>query len=169
MNRLKQRKSAAAGSSFTSGDESSTQPSNATSVTPSPTASQDQAPSAQDDADAIVGLNESILDSDNGTSITAAGSDELSSAELSAEQSNAEQSSAEQSSPEQNSPEQSGADSEQTAAAEQTANANVLELTFNEQSWTEILMPAINVSSLVCKRLAPQRPSKASPVSFNRG
>lgn len=125
--------SAAASSSFTSGDESSTQPSNATSVTPSPTASQGQAPSAQDDADAIVGLNESILDSDNGTSITAAGSDELSSAELSAEQSNAEQSS-----PEQNSPEQSGADSEQTAAAEQTANANVLELTFNEQSWTEI-------------------------------
>ncbi|BBI48520.1 hypothetical protein HORIV_09410 [Vreelandella olivaria] len=30
------------------------------------------------------------------------------------------------------------APSEQTAAAEQTANANVLELTFNEQSWTEI-------------------------------
>lgn len=111
-----------AGSSFTSGDESATTlPSNATSVTPSPTAEQDQAPSAQDDADAIAGLDESILDSDSGAG---AESDELSSTA--------------QSEGEQSTTEQDSAEDEQTAAAEQTANANVLELTFNEQSWTEI-------------------------------
>ncbi|MDQ7735416.1 DUF4115 domain-containing protein [Halomonas sp. SpR1] len=110
-----------AGSSFTSGDESATLPSNATNVTPAPTAEQDQVPSAQDDADAIAGLDESILDSDNGAD---AESDELSSAG--------------QNDSDQSATEQESTESEQTAAAEQTANANVLELTFNEQSWTEI-------------------------------
>lgn len=110
-----------AGSSFTSGDESATLPSNATNVTPSSTAEQDQGPSAQDDADAIAGLDESILDSDSGAD---AESDELSSTG--------------QREGEQSATEQDSAESEQTAAAEQTANANVLELTFNEQSWTEI-------------------------------
>ncbi|MCA8865859.1 MULTISPECIES: RodZ domain-containing protein [unclassified Halomonas] len=109
------------GSSFTSGDESATLPSNATNVTPSSTAEQDQAPSAQDDADAIAGLDESILDSDSGAD---AESDEPSSTG--------------QGEGEQSATEQDSAESEQTAGTEQTANANVLELTFNEQSWTEI-------------------------------
>lgn len=110
-----------AGSSFTSGDESATLPSNATNVSPSSSVTQ----GAQDDADAVAGLNESILDSDSGTSSTAAESDELNSAE----QNDSEQLANEQ---------ESNADSEQTAAAEPATNANVLELTFNEQSWTEI-------------------------------
>lgn len=122
-----EEESAAANSSFTNGNESATLPSNATSVTP--TAEQDQAPSAQDDADVIAGLDEPILDSDNGNPSTAAVSDE---------QSSPEQDSTEQSSAEPSSVEQSGTNSEQAAAAEQTSNANVLELTFNEQSWTEI-------------------------------
>ncbi|MGP9767367.1 RodZ domain-containing protein [Halomonas sp. AOP13-D3-9] len=108
-----------ASSSFTSGDESATLPSNATNVTPSATATQDPTPSAQDDADAIAGLDESVLDDSNDTASSADGSDELASTQ-------------------QDSEAQSSADSEQTAAAEQTANATVLELTFNEQSWTEI-------------------------------
>ncbi|CEP37622.1 MULTISPECIES: RodZ domain-containing protein [Halomonadaceae] len=108
-----------ASSSFTSGDESETLPSNATNVTPSPSATQDPTPSGQDDADAIAGLDEPALDDTNDTASSADGSDELASTQ-------------------QDSEEQSSADSEQTAAAEQTANANVLELTFNEQSWTEI-------------------------------
>lgn len=108
-------------SSFTSGDESATLPSNATNVTPSPTAEQDQAPSAQDNADAIAGLDEPNLDSDSGADTE---SDEL----ISTGQNDSDQSATEQDS----------ADSEQNAATEQTANASVLELTFNEQSWTEI-------------------------------
>ena len=112
---------ASTGTGFTSGDESATLPSNATNVTPSPTAEQDQAPSAQDDADAIAGLDQPILDSDSGAD---AASDELSSTG--------------QNDSDQSATEQDSAESEQTAAAEQTANTNVLELTFNEQSWTEI-------------------------------
>jgi len=114
-----------AGSSFTSGDENATLPSNATNVSSSSSVAQDQAPSAQDDADAVAGLNESILDSDSVTSSTAAESDEANSTE----QNDSEQLATEQ---------ESNADSEQTAAAEPATNANVLELTFNEQSWTEI-------------------------------
>ncbi|MBT2786787.1 MULTISPECIES: RodZ domain-containing protein [unclassified Halomonas] len=110
-----------ASSSFTSGDESATLPSNATNVTPSSTSEQGQAPSAQADADAIAGLDASILDSDSGAD---AEGDELSSTG--------------QNDSDPSATEQSSADSEQTAAVEQTANANVLELTFNEQSWTEI-------------------------------
>lgn len=111
-------------SSFTSGDESSALISDAARITPSPTASQDQAPSAQDDADAIAGLDEPLLGSDNG-----ADNEELSS---SAETNN------EASSSEESSAGQNGGDSEQTTASAQNTNANLLELTFNEQSWTEI-------------------------------
>ncbi|MBF59083.1 helix-turn-helix domain-containing protein [Halomonas sp. FeN2] len=106
-------------SSFTSGDESATLPSNGTNVAPSPTAAQEQVPSVQDNVDAITGLDESALDSTTDTASTAEDSDEPSE-------------------PEPSSVEENDTDSEQTAAAEQTANANVLELTFNEQSWTEI-------------------------------
>ena len=88
-------------------------------VTPSPTAAQEQAPSDQADVDAVTGLDESALDSTTDTASTADDSNEPSR-------------------PEQSSIEESDTDSEQNAAAEQTANANVLELTFNEQSWTEI-------------------------------
>lgn len=100
-------------SSFTSGDESATLPSNATNVAPSPTAAQEQSPSVQDNVDAITGLDESALDSTTDTASTAEDSDEPSE-------------------PEPSSVEENDTDSEQTA------NANVLELTFNEQSWTEI-------------------------------
>ncbi|EHA13740.1 RodZ domain-containing protein [Halomonas sp. HAL1] len=111
-------------SSFTSGDESASLQSDAARVTP--TVSQDQAPSAQDDADAIAGLDEPLQDSDNSA---ANENDELSTtAETDSEETSSEESSTEQ----------NGADSEQTAAAEPATNANVLELTFNEQSWTEI-------------------------------
>ncbi|MCH4810763.1 RodZ domain-containing protein [Vreelandella neptunia] len=106
-------------SSFSNGDESTALQSDAARVTP--TASQNQAPSAQDDADAIAGLDDSILDSDSGAD---AESDELSSTGLNES--------------DQSATEQDSADSEQAAAAEQTTNANLLELTFNEQSWTEI-------------------------------
>ncbi|OJA06777.1 RodZ domain-containing protein [Halomonas sp. QHL1] len=116
-------------SSFTSGDESASLQSDAARVTP--TVSQDQAPSAQDDADAIAGLDEPLQDSDNSA---ANENDELSTtAETDSEETSSEESASEESANEQN-----GADSEQTAAAAQNANANLLELTFNEQSWTEI-------------------------------
>ncbi len=106
-------------SSFTSGDESASLQSDAARVTP--TLSQDQAPNAQDGADATAGLDEPLQDSDNSP---ANETDELNTtAETTSEESSTEQ---------------NGADSEQTAAAEQPDNANVLELTFNEQSWTEI-------------------------------
>ena len=118
-----------AGSSFTSGDDSNTLSGDATNVTPS--APQEQAPSAQDDADAIAGLDDPIVDSENGAANSADESDELSSAEPNGSEEN---------STDQNDADQSGTDSdtEQTAAAEQSTDANLLELTFNEQSWTEI-------------------------------
>ncbi|EHJ93660.1 RodZ domain-containing protein [Vreelandella boliviensis] len=108
-----------AGSSFTSGDESASLQSDAARVTP--TVSQDQAPDPQDDADAIAGLDEPLQDSDN-----------------SAANENDELSSTAENNSEENSTVPNGADSEQTVAAAQNANANLLELTFNEQSWTEI-------------------------------
>lgn len=101
-------------SSFTNGDESTTLQSDAARVTP--TISQDQTSHTQDDTDASAGLNDSISDSDSGAD---AESDEVSSTG-------------------QNESESDGTESEQTAAAGQNANANLLELTFNEQSWTEI-------------------------------
>ncbi|MGP9573367.1 RodZ domain-containing protein [Halomonas sp. AOP42-D2-25] len=110
-----------ASSSFTSGNESASLPSNATNVMPS--AAEAPASSSEENADAIAGLDERPQESDNDTANTAA--------------ENAELSATDQPSEEQANEEQNSADSEQTAAAE-TANANVLELTFNEQSWTEI-------------------------------
>ena len=110
-----------ASSSFTSGNESASLPSNATNVMPS--AAEAPASSSEENADAIAGLDERPQESDNDTANTAA--------------ENAELSGTDQASEEQANEEQNSADSEQTAAAE-TANANVLELTFNEQSWTEI-------------------------------
>lgn len=100
-------------SSFTNGDENTTLQSDAARVTP--TVSQDQAPSTQDDTDASAGLDDSIPDSDGADGE----SDEVSSTG-------------------QNESEPDSTESEQTAAAEQNTNANLLELTFNEQSWTEI-------------------------------
>ncbi|MDN6323364.1 MAG: RodZ domain-containing protein [Halomonas sp.] len=110
-----------ASSSFTSGNESASLPSNATNVMPS--AAEAPASSSEENADAIASLDERPQESDNDTANTAA--------------ENAELSGTDQPSEEQANEEQNSADSEQTAAAE-TANANVLELTFNEQSWTEI-------------------------------
>lgn len=108
-----------ADSSFASGDQSATTlPSDAASITPSSTTEQDQANGAQRDADATAERDEATLDSDSGAG-----------AELSSTRQNDSVPSA---------TEQDSTESEQTAAAEQTANANVLELTFNEQSWTEI-------------------------------
>ncbi|MGO2056310.1 MAG: RodZ domain-containing protein [Halomonadaceae bacterium] len=110
-----------ASSIFTSGNESASLPSNATNVMPS--AAEAPASSSEENADAIASLDERPQESDNDTANTAA--------------ENAELSGTDQPSEEQANEEQNSADSEQTAAAE-TANANVLELTFNEQSWTEI-------------------------------
>jgi cytoskeleton protein RodZ len=121
-----EQESAADNSSFTSGGESDSLPSDAARVTPSPTATQEQAPSAQEDADVVAGLDDSLLDSENST------------ANESSAPSSAEQNGDEENSAAQDATQQSDSDSEQTAAAEQTANANLLELTFNEQSWTEI-------------------------------
>ncbi|WGI26031.1 DUF4115 domain-containing protein [Halomonas alkaliantarctica] len=104
-------------SSFTSSDESASLQSDAARVTPT----QDQTPSAQDDADAIAGLDEPLQDSDD-----------------SATNENDELSTTAETASEESSTEQNDADSEQTAAAAQNASANRLELTFNEQSWTEI-------------------------------
>ncbi|MDQ7728046.1 RodZ domain-containing protein [Halomonas sp. SpR8] len=106
-----------ASSSFTSGDESAALPSNATNVMPS--ATEAPASGSEENANAVAGLDEPAPESDTNT-------DE-----------NAELSSTERASEEQASEDQSSADGEQTATAE-TTNANILELTFNEQSWTEI-------------------------------
>ncbi|GEN28009.1 cytoskeleton protein RodZ [Halovibrio variabilis] len=95
-----------ADSRFTSGDDSATRQSDATNVTPSPTAPQDQAASSDDDADPIAAFDPPALtetDDQPQTPTDAAESDT-------------------QSSPD----------------PEPVTNANTLELTFNEQSWTEI-------------------------------
>lgn len=118
--------SSEASSSFTSGDESASLPSDATNVTPS--AAEAPASSSEENADATAGLDERSQEGDNDTA---------NNADENAELSSAEQVSENQSSENQANEEQNSADSEQTAAAE-SANANVLELTFNEQSWTEI-------------------------------
>ncbi|HSP32447.1 MAG TPA: RodZ domain-containing protein [Halomonas sp.] len=114
-----EQESPTADSSFTSGDESAALSSDATNVTPPPTDSQEPAPSVEDDTetDTVAALDPPTLDSDDQA---------------------AEENETETSSTADTSDEQSNADTEQTADAEQTVNNNVLELTFNEQSWTEI-------------------------------
>ncbi|MEA2120342.1 RodZ family helix-turn-helix domain-containing protein [Halovibrio sp. HP20-50] len=98
--------SPSAGSSFTSGDDSATLQSDATNVTPSPSALQDQAASNEDNADPIAAFDPP----------TPTETDDQPQAPTDAAESD------DQSSPE----------------PEPATNANTLELTFNEQSWTEI-------------------------------
>ncbi len=116
-------------SSFTNGDESASLPSNSPNDVASST-------TGEDGVDAVVGADESAMNSNN----SAAGRDVTGAAEQAGTTSvNADQADVEQDASEQASADQaSTADSEQPAAAAQNANANVLELTFNEQSWTEI-------------------------------
>ena len=126
-------------SSFTSGDESATQPSNATNGTPDAT-------TAQGEVDAIAGLDEPAPTTDRSTAgnTAANGTESASTEQASTEQAGSEQASSERVSNEQADAEQastdqaSNAESEQSVATEQSASANVLALTFNEQSWTEI-------------------------------